>query len=397
MRVSRRGEDIRRFGAAAWRRWPSIMLAALIVVLGTLLDPRASHAQAAPSDVAHTGDVNLTLPDLPEGFVSETIGDVEWSYPRAAESLVLDLQDAYREGWPRVVGDLGGDIDTELVVRVGRDPREMAALAPREAPPPGYAVGVAYPDSGIILLTLSAPETWERPDIDRVLVHELSHVAVHRAVDGQPLPRWFSEGLAIFQARENSIERIQTLWTNSVAGNVVPLASLDDRFPRAPHRVNGAYAQSADIVRFLREGEGGERDFRQLIRAIRQGMPFEEAVQDSYHEPLSSLELRWHESLEERFHALPLFASGTGLWSLIAGLLVFATMRNRRRKKRRLAEMEAQERAEAEAELAANEHAVLQALANAQPDDIMLVIPPDHAGEGDIPTVEYNGQNHTLH
>ena len=71
------------------------------------------------------------------------------------------------------------------------------------APPPAYAVGVAYPALGLVLLTLSAPDTWERPDLDRVFIHELAHVATHRAAGGNGVPRWLDEGIAIHVAGEN--------------------------------------------------------------------------------------------------------------------------------------------------------------------------------------------------
>ena len=45
---------------------------------------------------------------------------------------------------------------------------------------------------------------------------ELSHVALHRAVDGHPVPRWFTEGVSIHQAGERNIARIRTLWQGAV-------------------------------------------------------------------------------------------------------------------------------------------------------------------------------------
>src|SRR5690606_2718517 len=119
-------------------------------------------------------------------------GDVVWEYHERTEAIARELIEVHREAWPRIAEELGGVVDGSLVVRIARSPEEMAALAPIGQPPPPYASGVAYPRRGLVLLTLTAPETWQRPDVDRVLVHELSHVALHRAVNGHPIPRWFS-------------------------------------------------------------------------------------------------------------------------------------------------------------------------------------------------------------
>ncbi|MBW2463461.1 MAG: hypothetical protein JRH11_17555, partial [Deltaproteobacteria bacterium] len=195
---------------------------------------------------APAGVQAVTLPDPPEDYVSEVRGAVHWTFPATATSVVRELQGHYANAWARVVSDFGGSIDDEVTIRVGLNPEEMHALAPVGHPAPDYAAGVAYPRFGVILLTLQAPDSWQRPDVEKVLTHELSHIALYRAVGGQHLPRWFVEGVAVQQAGENDLNRIKKLWEAVVADNVVPLADLDNSFPRYAHRVSVAYAQSAD-------------------------------------------------------------------------------------------------------------------------------------------------------
>ncbi len=204
-----------------------------------------------PVDVEDGPD--LVLPAPPPGFVTERRGQVEWVYPARAREEALGLMRAYDKEWPRIVEELGGDVDARLVVRIGKDPQEMERLAPLNAPPPAYASGVAYPASGWILLTLSAPETWELPNLRLVFAHELSHIALHRAVNGVPLPRWFVEGVAINQSGERSFERVRTLWEANVSGNLVTMRALSRSFPSRAHEVNIAYAQSASFVAFMHD------------------------------------------------------------------------------------------------------------------------------------------------
>jgi hypothetical protein len=361
-----------------------------------MLVPHLAHAQA-PVDVA-AWDVEETaplLPPLPERFESDVRGAVRWEYPEGHDDTVRDLIAAYDEAWPRITSDLGVAIDDALHVRIARNPDQMKALAPIGYPPPDYAVGVAYARFGVVLLTITAPETWEPADLERVFAHELSHIALHRAVGGARIPRWFAEGLAIHQARENNLDRIRTLWTATVAGTLVPLDDIDDGFPEYAHRVNVAYAESADIVGFLYEDEEGKEGLRRLVQAVHDGASFHDAVSTTYGESLGSIERRWRQDLEERYHSLPLFFSGTGLWVFASLLLVLAYVRRRRRHHARLAELAlAEERAAKEA-VAATPHPTPEPVKNE--NEAFVWIPPEVGRESEVPTYEYEGRNHTLH
>lgn len=376
-----------------------VLVAVLLAILawGSLAWSSAARADP-PRDVTIERDEIASLPDPPAGFVREQEGVVRWEFHPRATSIVRDLQSVRGEEWPRLVEELGVEIDGSLVIRVGRDPEEMAALAPRAHPPPAYASGVAYPQRGLVLLTLSAPETWERPDVETVLVHELSHVALHRAVNGHRVPRWFSEGVAIHQAREKSLDRLRALWSGTVGGHLVPLERLSRAFPSQPHRVNLAYAQSADFVRWLYAREDGEARFRALIGRLGRGQAFEAALERTYAMSMRSLEVEWHDALGERFKAWPLlFGSGT-LWGFAALLVVIAYVRRKRRDRAKLREWEEEERAV----LAAAR--VLAAEIHAQPDDadgdreILFVVPPEpRYRESGVPIVQHDGRAHTLH
>jgi hypothetical protein len=376
------------------------MLAAVRAALfaglaSTAFLPAVSHAQA-PADVSGWEGPRLEpdLAPMPADFTSTTRGEVRWDYAVDHADTAEDLMAAYDEAWPRIADDLGVDVEPELLIRIARNPEQMIALAPIGHPPPGYAVGVAYGRYGVVLLTITAPETWELADLERVLAHELSHIALHRAVRGRPIPRWFAEGLAIHQARENNLERIRTLWTATVAGTLIPLAELDSRFPERVHRVNVAYAESADIVGFLYEDEEGKDGLRNLVRAVRDGAPFEEAVAATYDESLASIESRWRKDLDERYHSLPLFFSGTGLWVLASLLLVAAYVRRRRRHHARLAALAIAEEREEKATVAP---AAVPRPAPKADNDAFVWIPPDVSRESEVPTYEYEGRNHTLH
>lgn len=370
----------------------------LAMLLGTVYLPRAV---ADPAPIAPDlgerwrtdGDGPADLPPPPPGYRMERKGKIFWVYPFEAESDARALMGTFDTAWPAIVEELGGDVDLGLSIRIGRNPSEMRALAPTGHPPPEYATGVAYPSLGVVLLTLTAPETWKRPNLDAVLTHELSHIALHRAVSGAALPRWFVEGLAIHQAGEHSLDRIRVLWQGALGNSLIPLSDLSRRFPSRPHEVNLAYAQSAHLVTYLQRGEEGPERFRRLLSYLREGTDFEQALRLSHFLSLRELESEWTGYVHQRFRALPLVLTGSTLW-VFASLLLFVAYRSRRvRAKRLLAVWEAEEAAYARAE-----ETLGWRLAH-HPGQFRIMVSgePPQGREPGVPTVQHDGRNHTLH
>ncbi|MBK7153705.1 MAG: hypothetical protein IPH72_18310 [Sandaracinaceae bacterium] len=308
-----------------------------------------SHAEA-PSDAIFAGVSDLsTLPPNPPDYMSESVGNVTWDFPRQAESDARELIAAWRPAWDGIEADLGEALDSTMRIRIARNATEMRALAPVGSPPPEYAAGVAYPSLGLVLLTFTAPQGVEPPDIQKVMVHELSHVALHRAVRGNPVPRWFTEGLAIHQAGELSFERAKVLMRATYSSERIPLRELSERFPSRAYDVDLAYAQSADIVRFLLADPRGAAKLRRLVRGVRDGASFADALEDAYYMRPAQLEREWIADLSSRNRLFPVLVGGGIAWTLAALLLPLAYLRRRRRARAKLADMakrETEERAE---------------------------------------------------
>jgi hypothetical protein len=331
------------------------------------------------------GAAGVLLPSPPDGYRTERIGAVTWTFPESQHGRVTPLVERFDEHWSKVVSDLGVAVDAELVIRIGRNPREMRALAPIDHPPPDYATGVAYPQWGVVLLTMSAPETWEPPDLEVVLVHELSHVALYRAVRGNELPRWFTEGVAIHQSEVRLLPRMETLLRAAAERSMLRLSELSDRFPQRPHEVNTAYAQSADVVGFLRRSENDERRFHRLIQSLRAGETFDTALAEAYGWTRIGLEREWRESLRNRYRILPALLTGSTIWVAAAILVVVAYRRRRQHHQLKLQQMAYREELEARS-----------AASQSQPPPTPSSR-PEVLTVGGIPVVEHDGESHTLH
>lgn len=337
---------------------------------------------------------------IPDGYTFAQHGAMGWTYPTRAESEIDGLREHAEEAWREVSRALGGSIDPTLDIRVGVDPTAMRTLAGR--PLPGYASGVAFPAEGLVLLTMTDPASFRRPDLQRVLVHEMAHVALYRAAGGRPVPRWLSEGVAIHLAGERSIARIRELWEGAVQRRLIPLADLSSAFPARHDEVSLAYAQSADIVAHLLDAPADRPRFRTLVADLATGEAFQEALKSAYGITPGQLEREWRSSLDGRFGRWPTVLMGlTVIWVLGALLLVLGYVRIRRRHRRTLEQW-------------ALEEAPAMAVAPPPPPTTVPkrgAIVPTHGGpdavldalaersgrDSDIPTVVHGGQSYTLH
>jgi hypothetical protein len=368
-----------------------VALLALAGVQPAAADDEVPAPSMAPRDVGLVVQPEATkLRALPPDFQRLDAGWLVVEFPSSirerAQALVRDA-DEFRA---RLAADLGQPVLDHALVRIARNPEQMAELSPEGSPPFVYASGMAYPSLHLILLTMLAPDTWEAPDLAEVLRHELAHMALDQAVAGHHVPRWFDEGLAIHESGELFTKRLRVLWDATVSRRLLPLAELDRSFPPDGAEVSVAYAESADVVRFLMKDDDRAR-FGSLVQRVRSGVPFDRAIEDAYDTDLRKLEFEWREDAGHRFGLVPLLTGGGALWTLIAGLVLAAWVKRRRRARRKLAEW-AREEAEADAAMAAARERVVAAQAAGQVEDDL----PPHVRPG-VPLVEHEGRWYTLH
>jgi hypothetical protein len=284
----------------------------------------------------------------------------------------------------------------------------MSTLAPPGAPYPKYASGVAYSQIGLILLTIATDPPNADYDLTETFKHELAHVALFDALGKQQaVPRWFNEGFAVHASGESSLARLQTLWTATLSGNLMPLSRLEMGFPSDGVTAQLAYAESADLVRFLMRQQEAMR-FASLIARIRRGEAFDAAMRDAYGLDRASLEYEWREDVARRYSFWPVFFSGSLVWMGMIGLFVLGW---RRRRKRAQATLERWTREEAleDARRARAVAAMQPAPAQETAGRIHIVFPSSRgleipraveasrSSEPEIPKVEHDGNWHTLH
>lgn len=405
-------------------RWYRLLLTVLIVAFSALgirpahAEPTAELGQARTVESIELKSPELVLPHdvplvfpkalealtpVPASYVTKDLGWLELSYPPSAAERVMSLvrdADAIKA---ELTSSFEQPILEHVTVRVAETSAEMARLAPRDAPPPSYASGVAYHGLHLVLLSMMAPRGADAVDLDEVFRHELTHVAIEDALQGRHVPVWFNEGLAISFSHERALARSHTLWSATLSGTLIPLSELDRHFPRDDFEVNIAYAESADFMRFL-DRKSDRLRFRSMIGRLREGQTFDRAINDAYGSDLHRLEFEWRSDLEHRFSVIPILTGGGLIWVLVIVALVAAYVRRRRQSKAILARWEREEALE-DARLAklAAERAAVQAAsdraaveADAERQSVVVQAANASTGVASI-KIEHHGRWHTLH
>jgi hypothetical protein len=135
--------------------------------------------------------------------------------------------------------------------------------------------------------------------LEEALPHEIAHLVLWDFLGfSSKVPLWLEEGIA--QLAESDKREIvqQAIKQVEASGQIIPLAILagmDIVNEKDTAKVSLFYAQSLSLVLFMLEKHGRDA-FRRLLRELRDGKDFEQALQTAY--PLvfpsvNDLEKRW--------------------------------------------------------------------------------------------------------
>ena len=210
---------------------------------------------------------------------------------------------------------------------------------------PAWAAGIAMPERGVAGVRMD-PRRGGWGDVERTFRHEMSHLLLHRAVGGRPLPRWFKEGFAMLQAREWSFERARALSAAALSDRLLDLEDLERRFPERRHEISLAYAQASAVVGRLLKSDGDA--FVALLAKVRAGEPFAVALESAYQATTGELEARWHDDLNTHYALVPLATGSTTIWTLASLIFLLGYARRRRADRRTLDRWEAEEQMKAQ-------------------------------------------------
>ena len=115
---------------------------------------------------------------------------------------------------------------------------------------PSWAAAFASPVDR--RMVIKSPR-WNRSEstFESELIHELSHLLLHRRVAPGVLPRWLDEGLALFYSRDNRWRTSTALSKAILTRSLIPLADIDYVLNFHRQKAELAYQECYSAVYYL--------------------------------------------------------------------------------------------------------------------------------------------------
>lgn len=354
-------------------------------------------SEGSAAQPSHSPQIKRDIPTPPSDFLWKAGDGYRFAFPAGTEVVSQKLIEIYEGARAEYSAKFGIAVPSEATIFVVRDAQQMDAIGGEIGRVPAYADAVAFPKMNWIILPLMSRHPNQEYDAGIVLRHEVAHLALEQATLGHDVPLWFNEGLAVHFSGEAGMARIETLTMASLSGRLIPLKDLSRGFPERADETSVAYAESADLVRFLVRGQERHR-FHALIKKLRSGASFDQALQASYDLSLSDLEFDWRREVSARYSFWPVLLGGGGLWVIIFGLSIWGWRRRKKRAERILNVWRQEEELKIRSEeiAAAAERARLVLLSIAEAARTGVSNSPS-IEPSELPAVEEDGQWHTLH
>ena len=281
------------------------------------------------------------VPPIPEDWVSVNGAAIQIHGHPNDWGVMTALQEHSLQAVPDLANQVGLPIGDVIQVFVAPTDADFRRLQPGKAP--SWADATAYPALGVIYLRAPRARGPATKPLGMVMDHELVHVILGRAFYPQPTPSWLQEGMAQLMAGEHGPDAARAMSDGMASGGLIPLDSLEGRFPSDPVRARLAYAQSADFLAWLQQQYGDEA-LPTLVQSMAAGESLGSSVYRVTGAPLSTVEAAWRSRISTGIPiGLEAWTRTEALWGFGGILLVIGGVMRRRQFRRRLAEMEREE------------------------------------------------------
>lgn len=153
-----------------------------------------------------------------------------------------------------------------------------------------------------------------------LIYHEIFHILIDHHLNGNFLPLWLNEGLAMYISREFKGHGTVKLATASVFNNLIPLSELRSGFPSGSRR-ELAYIQSFDAVNYLIDTRG-ETSIQLLLDRIGKRQSFDAAFFKIYKKTPLTFYKEWEEHVYKQFNVFTLLFQSNFIWAFFAVLVI---------------------------------------------------------------------------
>lgn len=207
------------------------------------------------------------------------------------------------------------------------------------------AIGLAYPRSQKILLLSPKAISSGHIQLEKIFIHELTHIvlgATYQTESPVHLPRWFNEGLCMYEAKQWNWRYRMLMTRICLKGAVIPFRELEHSFPADPIKLNIAYAQSFSLISFILN-KYGLGSLRNITGFLIQGDKIDKALHKVIGLDLYELENIWGKHLRLIYTWVPVLTSSLTLWFLISLIFLLVYHQKKRTSKAKLYAWEKEE------------------------------------------------------
>jgi hypothetical protein len=241
-----------------------------------------------------TGEQELVITDARPKFQWESVtaGPVTVMYSGPIETRAKRIAEGGAQTLKNMAPVTGAEIETPITITLYANNADMiGAIQARSATISRELIteGQAFASENVVLVLAG------RRDLGTVS-HEITHILVGRAAGlGTPVPTWLNEGLAEYGNLDPTVSYDRFLEWGVDTNRILPLWKLQG-FPGDPNLVIVSYGQSRSVVAYMVR-KYGQQKMAQLLAALGQGRPIEQAMQTIYGLGLRQLDAEWRQSV----------------------------------------------------------------------------------------------------
>jgi hypothetical protein len=191
---------------------------------------------------------------------------------------------------------------------------------------PDWGAAFAVVEKQVMLIDVQkAVSSWDA--LEKTIPHELSHLLLAQKVGAVPMPLWFLEGLAQWQAHQWSVTESWHLMNAVWMGKVPTLMEIMSAYPKEAGDARTAYRTSYMAFVKLFDGHPFPASIPVFLEEIKLRQDFNEALIVFRGEGLQQYSSRFANELQEKYTTHFLIFQTGPLFSILAVLFLFIVLR----------------------------------------------------------------------
>lgn len=231
------------------------------------------------------------------------------------------------KSYQKLSQEIGGELQDSIAVFICPSEKVYRQFVGENFP--NWSEGVASPSNNVIIL--KSPNLL--PDhavISKIAIHELTHIILHKAVNGHPIPRWFNEGMAVYYSGEKSFASGSLISKALITKSIIDLKDINEVLNFHSDKAQLAYQESYLAILYLFEQFGKEK-VKQIISLMGKGKNLDLAFLEAIGMDTVDFEYDWYHYIKKQYRWRFLIDFDTYLWIFILALFLVGFMIIRRR------------------------------------------------------------------